>query len=311
VCGDLATDRHEESGLVRLEAHAELYIMAPGGSMPASQGPHAQLLRDLAGLIVSASAESVSMVKRGAPDHAVKLRSTQEWKIYLEFLKIFFNLADRLAAFHLPLKERPEFMNSLEDNVSRQLNSVLAPALGSGTDEMEVVMTIGTAVAESRQVYERFAFVVTEESPVRADFLQFFGERVAHLLDAPGNGLITSTAGLCASAAIPAISAAFEGRSQPIGTATLESGGPPDTTEDDPKPGIGNEIKLVSVVSALNGDEVETRWGLHPRFRHDLKPDEIREVSRLMNRVARILGERYAAVAFSPEWAPWQQIGHA
>jgi hypothetical protein len=274
--------------------------------MPASQGPHAQLLRDLAGLIVSVSAESVSMVKRGAPELAVKLRSTQEWKLYLEFLKIFFNLADRLAAFHLPLKERPEFMNSLEDGVSRQLNSVLAPALGPGTDEMEVIMTIGKAVAESRQVYERFAFVVTEESPARADFLQFFGDRIAQLLDAPGNGVICSTAGLCASAAIPAISAAFQGRS-PAASLSASEG----TAADEPKAGIGNEIKLISVVSALNGDEVETRWGLHPRFRQDLKPDEIREVSRLMNRVARIIGERYAGVAFSPEWAPWRQIGHA
>jgi hypothetical protein len=274
--------------------------------MPASQGPHAQLLRDLAGLIVSVSAESVSMVKRGAPELAVKLRSTQEWKLYLEFLKIFFNLADRLAAFHLPLKERPEFMNSLEDGVSRQLNSVLAPALGPGTDEMEVIMTIGKAVAESRQVYERFAFVVTEESPARADFLQFFGDRIAQLLDAPGNGVICSTAGLCASAAIPAISAAFQGRS-PAASLSASEG----TAADEPKAGIGNEIKLISVVSALNGDEVETRRGLHPRFPQDHKPDEIREVSRLMNRVARIIGERYAGVAFSPEWAPWRQIGHA
>ena len=274
--------------------------------MSASQGPHAQLLRDLAGLIVSVSAESVSMVKRGAPEHAVKLRSTQEWKVYLEFVKIFFNLADRLAAFHLPLKERPEFMNSLEDGVSRQLNNVLAPALGPGTDDMEVIMTIGKAVAESRQVYERFAFVVTEESPARADFLQFFGERIADLLDAPGNGMISSTASLCAGAAIPAISAAFQGL--PPGESMPES---PSAAANEAKAGVGNEIKLVSVVAALNGEEVETRWGLHPRFRQDLKPEEVREVARLMNRVARILGERYAAVAFSPDWAPWQQIGHA
>jgi hypothetical protein len=74
---------------------------------------------------------------------------------------------------------------------------------------------------------------------------------------------------------------------------------------------MGNEIKLVSVMSMLNNEEVETRWGLHPRFRQDLTPDEMRELSRLMNRVTRIIGERYAAVAFSPNWAPWQQVGHA
>ena len=74
---------------------------------------------------------------------------------------------------------------------------------------------------------------------------------------------------------------------------------------------MGNEIKLVSVMSMLENEEVETRWGLHPRFRQDLTPDDMRELSRLMNRVTRILGERYAAVAFSPNWAPWQQVGHA
>jgi hypothetical protein len=61
----------------------------------------------------------------------------------------------------------------------------------------------------------------------------------------------------------------------------------------------------------LENEEVETRWGLHPRFRQDLTPDDMRELSRLMNRVTRILGERYAAVAFSPNWTPWQQVGHA
>jgi hypothetical protein len=30
-----------------------------------------------------------------------------------------------------------------------------------------------------------------------------------------------------------------------------------------------------------------------------------------MNRVTQILGERYAAVAFSSDWASWNRIGHA
>jgi hypothetical protein len=30
-----------------------------------------------------------------------------------------------------------------------------------------------------------------------------------------------------------------------------------------------------------------------------------------MNRVAKILGERYATVAFSDQWASWHKAGHA
>jgi hypothetical protein len=78
-----------------------------------------------------------------------------------------------------------------------------------------------------------------------------------------------------------------------------------------PKGPVGSEIKLVSVMSSVVGEEVETRWGLHPRFRQDLKPDEVQQLTKLMNRVSKILGERYATVAFSDEWASWHKAGHA
>jgi hypothetical protein len=280
--------------------------------MSASQGEHVSILRELAALLTAVSGESVTMVKRSLPDQTLKLTSQQEWKIYLEFLKILFNLADRLAAFYLPLKDRPEFMDSLEEAVTQQLKAVLSPALGPDTDHMEVTLTIGQAVAESRQAYERQAFVVTEESPAKAEYLRLFGERIADAMQAPGNGLVITAATLCANAAIPAMKAAFEGAMQasPTLNATPESGA--ETLRQPPAgAAMGNEIKLVSVMSTLNNEEVETRWGLHPRFRQDLMPDETRELSRLMNRVTRIIGERYAAVAFSPNWAPWQQVGHA
>ena len=280
--------------------------------MSASQGEHATLLRELAALLIAVSGESVTVVKRSLPEQALKLQSQQEWKIYLEFLKVLFNMADRFAGFYLPLKDRPEFMDSLEDTVTQQLKAVLSPALGPDTDQMEVTVTIGQAVSESRQVYERHAFMLTDESSAKAEYLRLFGERVAEATQAPGNGLVISAATLCANAAIPAMKAAFEGapHKQPtVSTAPAAVAHPvgqPTAGES-----MGNEIKLVSVMSMLENEEVETRWGLHPRFRQDLTPDDMRELSRLMNRVTRILGERYAAVAFSPNWAPWQQVGHA
>ncbi len=283
--------------------------------MPTSEGTHLHILRELAGLMLAVAGESVMMVKRSAPEQALKMKKQQEWNVYLEFLKVLFNLADRLVAFHLPIQERPHFMNSLEDTVSQQLKAVLAPALGSDTDVMEVVLTIGKTVSESRRIYEPFAFVPAEESPKKEQLLRLFGERVAEAMDVPGNGLVISAASMCANAAIPAMNAAFGGAMttgvttgadplQPAGQATVDS-------QSSPGRGTGNEIKLISVMSAMEGEAVETRWGLHPRFRQDLKPEEAQQLSRLMNRLTRILGERYAAVAFSDDWASWHQIGHA
>jgi hypothetical protein len=254
------------------------------------------------------------MIRRSAPDKALKMKKQQEWTIYLEVLKVLFNLADRLAAFYIPLTERPHFMDSLEDAVSGQLKAVLAPALGPDADTMELTFAIGKTVAESRQTYESFAFVVTEEHPQREALLKLFGERVAAAMDMPGNGLIVTTAGMCASAAIPAMKAVFEG--MPVQSAIESSSGGSDRPMGPIDPshvhrGTGSEIKLISVMSAMEGEEVETRWGLHPRFRQDLKPEEVRELTKLMNRLTRILGQRYAAVAFSADWASWHQIGHA
>ncbi|MGH7230531.1 MAG: hypothetical protein ACREJU_04135 [Nitrospiraceae bacterium] len=273
--------------------------------MATSENAHLHVMRELAGLMLAVAGESVTMVKRSAPEQAMKMKKQQEWNVYLEFLKVLFNLADRLVAFHFPIQERPQFMNVLEDTVSQQLKDLLAPALGSDADLMEVVLTIGKTVAESRQMYEPYAFIPTEESRTKEQFLQVFGERVADMMQTPGNGLVISAATVCANAAIPAMSAAFTGGA-PAAASAAGAQNPALSIR-----GTGNEIKLISVMSSMEGEAVETRWGLHPRFRQDLKPEEIQQLSRLMNRLTRILGERYAAVAFSDEWASWHQIGHA
>ena len=82
-------------------------------------------------------------------------------------------------------------------------------------------------------------------------------------------------------------------------------------SQKEQKGATGQEIKLVSLMSTVSGEEVETRWGLHPRFRNDLTPSELQQLTKLLNRVAKILGERYASVAFSEEWASWHKAGHA
>ena len=287
--------------------------------MGTSKNPYSEQLRGIAELILAIAGESVTVMKRNAPERALKLKRHDEWGIYLEFLKVMFNLTDRLSALYVPIKEQPQFMDSLEDAVTLQLKNVLEPAFGSGADQTEIMLTVGAAVAESRQAYERYRFLVTENTPVKDEMLKDFGERVAEAMGIAGNAQVSSAATLCASAVIPAIKAILAGDAPPaaaVGTAApvatdTTSAPPPPTATPGPQGPTGTEIKLVSVMATVAGEEVETRWGLHPRFRQDLPPEDVQQLTKLMNRVAKILGERYASVAFSDEWTSWHKAGHA
>lgn len=285
--------------------------------MAASINSTSAVVKELAGLLVAVAGESVTMVKRTVPEQSLKLKQRGEWEIYLEFLKLLFDLADRLSVFHIPISEQPHFMQTLEETITQQLNTMLEPALGPQSDEMEIFLTITQAVAEGRHQYERFRFPVIEESEVRQQYLQFFSQRIAGLMDAPDNGMVLSAASLCATAAIPAIKAVLAGAGspdaadQPADVAARTKSGSDAEPLRPGGPGLGKEIKLLSIISTVEGEQVETRWGLHPRFRQDLQPEQVQELTRTMNRVTQILGHRYAAVAFSTEWAPWNRIGHA
>ena len=269
--------------------------------------------RSLADLMLAVAGESVTVLKKNAPEQALKLKRQDEWTLYLEFLKVTFNLADRLSAFHIPIKDQPDFMNGLEDAVTARLRAVLEPAFGSGVDQNEIMMTIGGVVAGSRKLYEGYRFSITEESKTKNEMFDAFGGRVADALGVVDNPQITKAATLCATAMIPAITAILKGEPPPdagLAAATSGSTAPPGATAM-PRGQTGNEIKLISVMSDVSGDEIETRWGLHPRFRQDLTAEEAQQLTKLMNRVAKVLGERYAAVAFSEEWNSWHKAGHA
>ena len=268
--------------------------------------------RALADLMLAVAGESVSVMKKNAPEQALRLKRQDEWKLYLEFLKVTFNLADRLSAFHIPIKDQSEFMNGLEETVTARLRAVLEPAFSS-VDQHEIMMTISGVVSESRKLYEGYRFSITEESKSKNQMFDAFGGRVADALGIADNPQITSAATLCATAMVPAITAIFKGEPPPgvdDSTGSLGSDAAP-ATSDSSRGQTGNEIKLISIMSDVSGDEIETRWGLHPRFRQDLTPEETQQLTKLMNRVAKVLGERYAAVAFSEEWNSWHKAGHA
>ena len=270
----------------------------------------AQQRHIVAEFMLAVAGESVSVIKRAVPEQALKLKRQEEWTIYLEFLRVMFNLADRVSMLHIPLKEQPQFMDELTDDVIDQLKKALEPAFGVGSDQTEIVLTIGAAVAESRETYERYRFLVTEDSPAKNDLYRDFSDRIARLVGATGNPGVAAAATLCISAVIPALAGIFEGQAPPTApdaSASSSAG----TSSQAPRGATGTEIKLVSVMSSVKGEEVETRWGLHPRFRQDLTPEEAKQLTTTMNRVAKILGERYAAVAFSDQWASWHKAGHA
>lgn len=284
--------------------------------MGTSKQPYSAQHRLIAELMLAVAGESVTVMKKNAPERALKLKRQDEWGIYLEFLKVMFNLTDRLSVLYLPIKDQPEFMDGLADAVTAQLKTVLEPAFPSETDQAEIMMTVGTAVAESRQTYEKFRFLITEEGPQKDAMLQDFGKRVAEAMGVSTDAQISSAATLCASAVVPAIKSILAGDAPPSAASPAMATEPafaaassPATST--PKGPLGSEIKLVSVMSTVSGEEVETRWGLHPRFRQDLPPNEIQQLTKLLNRVAKILGERYASVAFSDEWTSWHKAGNA
>lgn len=284
--------------------------------MGTSKQPYSAQHRLIAELMLAVAGESVTVMKKNAPERALKLKRQDEWGIYLEFLKVMFNLTDRLSVLYLPIKDQPEFMDGLADAVTAQLKTVLEPAFGTEADQAEIMMTVGTAVAESRQTYEKFRFLITEEGPQKDAMLQDFGTRVAEAMGVSTDAQISSAATLCASAVVPAIKAILAGDAPPSAASSAMATEPASIAVSSPsapapKGPMGNEIKLVSVMSTVSGEEVETRWGLHPRFRQDLPPNEVQQLTKLLNRVAKILGERYASVAFSDEWTSWHKAGNA
>ena len=281
--------------------------------MATTKPSYGEQQRSLAELMLAVAGESVTVLKKNAPEQALKLKRQDEWKLYLEFLKVTFNLTDRLSAFHVPIKDQPEFMRGLEDAVTAQLRAILEPAFGSGVDQNDIMMTIGGVVTESRKLYERYRFSITEQSKTKNEMFDAFGGRVADALGVADNPQITSAAMLCATATVPAITAILKGEPPPSESVTSQASisATEIASPTGPKGQTGNEIKLISVMSDVSGEEIETRWGMHPRFRQDLTAQEMQQLTKLMNRVAKVLGERYASVAFSEEWNSWHKAGHA
>ncbi len=76
------------------------------------------------------------------------------------------------------------------------------------------------------------------------------------------------------------------------------SGNPSGENTADP---TAPDIELLRVLVTRNGTQVDAQWAIHPQLKHDLLPDEWREVTDLMAKATDIVGHRFSEVLSKAE----------
>ena len=56
------------------------------------------------------------------------------------------------------------------------------------------------------------------------------------------------------------------------------------------------ETEILNVSIEREGQEVSAKWGLHPRLKEELTPDEWKELTDVMGKVTDIVGKRFAEI---------------
>ena len=172
-------------------------------------------------LMLMIAQESMTLLKRNTADIASKMTRQQEWGAFLEFLKVLFNLADRVGAFYVPVSEYLQFLDAVEDAVIDQMNNMFRQQAGPGYDEVPVKVSLTAAFDDAQKLYQPFQFLVTEEGAERDRYFKKFGEAVSTAMGVRGHNSIVTAATMCASSSIAAMKALMEsagGRSpSPVG----------------------------------------------------------------------------------------------
>ena len=161
-------------------------------------------------MMLAIAQESVMLVKRQAPVVSSNLSRKQEWEVCLEFLKVLFNLADRVATFYVPINEYLQFLDAVEDAVIDQMNNAFRKQASPDYDEIPLKVSIASAFDLGQKFYQSHQFMVTEEGPERDRYLKKFAEAVATAMGSKGNNTIMTAASMCASSSIAAIKALME-----------------------------------------------------------------------------------------------------
>ncbi len=68
------------------------------------------------------------------------------------------------------------------------------------------------------------------------------------------------------------------------------------------------DVELLHVLVSRKGTQVDAQWAIHPQLKHDLLPDEWKEVMDLMAKVTDIVTNRFSEALSNIEPAP---PGHA
>ncbi len=69
----------------------------------------------------------------------------------------------------------------------------------------------------------------------------------------------------------------------------------------DGEPAAAQDVELLKVEVTREGQKVSAQWAIHPQLKHDLSPEEWKEVSDLMVKVTGIVGNRFAQVLAEAE----------
>ena len=56
------------------------------------------------------------------------------------------------------------------------------------------------------------------------------------------------------------------------------------------------ETEILHVAVQREGQQVSTKWGLHPTLKEELKPEEWKELTEIMGKVTTIVGKRFTKV---------------
>ena len=80
---------------------------------------------------------------------------------------------------------------------------------------------------------------------------------------------------------------------QPPGGAGKPPNGEPEAAARD--------VELLKVVVSRDGQKVTAQWAIHPQIKHDLLPEEWKELSDIMTQVTNLVGTRFAQVLSETE----------
>ncbi|MCH6557106.1 MAG: hypothetical protein IH803_02670 [Nitrospirae bacterium] len=88
-----------------------------------------------------------------------------------------------------------------------------------------------------------------------------------------------------------------------MATQTPPPGIPPGDKEKtgNGKAEAAKDVELLRVVVTRDGKQVSTQWAIHPQIKHDLLPEEWKEVAEIMTKVTGIVGTRFSEVLSDAE----------